>query len=208
MIRRAFMFAGILSASGLYSYAQQAEPYWRVNAEKTDVAIPEYSGEASPFPYVEPPRVVEVVEVYKEPEILYDPELIARESRNKKAAEILSEIRDILLSEAAFNPDLRNISVGGIIKGENVNSALIENEWIRSGDELRVPVQAVDHLLSLVGYLRSISPDLSESVQKKIDTKLAEIGNFKLRLDRVENKSVVFKDNRDKTYVILFDDVS
>ncbi|MDE0724611.1 MAG: hypothetical protein OSB62_07940 [Alphaproteobacteria bacterium] len=207
MIRRAFMFAGILSASGLYSYAQQAEPYWRVNAEKTDVAIPEYSGEASPFPYIEPPKV-EVVEIFKEPEPVYDPDLIARESRNKKAAEVLSEIRDILLSEAAFNPDLRNVNVNGIIKGEDVNSALIENEWIRSGEELKVPVQAVDHLLSLVGYLRSISPDLSESVQKKIDTKLAEIGNFKLRLDRVENKSVVFKDNRDKTYVILFDDVS
>ncbi len=190
------------------SYAQLAEPYWKVTAEKENVAIPEYLGGKSPFPYIEPPKVVEVVEVVKEPEPVYDPTLIEKEARNKKAAEILAEIRDILLSEKAFNPDLSNVRVSGVIRGEQDISALIDNEWIKSGEELKVPVQAVDRLLGLVGYLRTLSPDLSDTVQAKIDTKLAEIGNFKLRLDRVEEQSVVFKDNNDKAYVILFGDIS
>ncbi|MEC9291636.1 MAG: hypothetical protein VX730_04465 [Pseudomonadota bacterium] len=206
MLRKVCLVA-VFTCYAASSFSQSAEPFWRVLADETDVSMPAYNGERSPFPYVEPPKV-EIVEVFKEPEIIYDPSLIEREARNKKAAEILAEIRDILLSETAFNPDLSNVVVSGVIKGERGNSALIDNQWVGSGEELKVPVQAVDRLVGLVGYLRSLSPDLSESVQQKIDIKLAEIGRFKLRLDRIEERSVVFKDNNNKTYVILFEHMS
>lgn len=196
----------VLVLVSVSSFAQGSEPYWRVDAERSQAGIPAYQGQKSPFPFVAPP-VVESVEV-KTPEPVYDPELIEQEARNKKAAEILAEIRGILVSETAFNPDLSAISVSGIIRSDSSTSALIDNKWVRSGQQLEVPVQAVDRLVSLVAYLESLSPELSRSIQEKIDEKLLQMGDFKVRLDRIEKGSVVFKDNRNKTYVILFEGIS
>ena len=173
---------------------------WRVESDlKKLERIPSYAGEKSPFPYrKEPVKRVKVVK--KET----SKELTESQQRALRAADILSDIRNILNDSDIFNADVSEISVNGIIKSKGKRTALIKNRWYKAGDVIDVPIVAKENLQELVETLRSLDESLAEVVESQVDEKIEAVHNLSLSISEINADAVHLLDDDGLVHVINF----
>tara|TARA_R110000868_G_scaffold218576_1_gene469021 strand:+ start:166728 stop:167354 length:627 start_codon:yes stop_codon:yes gene_type:complete len=190
----------VLFSVNAYAAARSGIVEWRVESSfpKLEKA-PAYAHGSTPFPVrAEPPKPVKVVKVE------VPKELSESQKRALQAADILSEIRQILNDKDIFNADTSEIIVEAIIQADGNRSALIKNRWYENGGVIDVPIVAKEHLLSLVDVLSELDESLAEIVEAQVNEKIELVHNLSLTVQKINENSVEFVDAEGKTHVIKF----
>lgn len=186
--------------------AQAQEAYWRVTNGATGKPAPLYAGSASPFPIRKKPvKQEELSDISAIERTRNDAETTRRQQRAVMAASLLSEIRQILRDDKAFQEDTTGLQVGGISIGDGVKLALIKGDWMTIGDKITVPIRAAEKVLSLVDQLAMVDDHLAEIVRGEVQSRLSGTGPAKLKITEIKSNGVVLVSQHKHRTVISFE---
>lgn len=197
---------GFVSFFVLFSAVSMAEEalFWRIVSENEEKeVVPAYENGATPFPIKIAPKVEvnETVFVETEEDARLKRE---RERRSLLASEVLAEIRNLLENDSAFNPDISTSRVEGVIFGENGKMALIDNNWLKEGDALKVPTRTKERLADMISTLKSLEPDLAAMIEDEVAQKTADAKELQLNIKEIGEGYINLIDDRQKLHIMSF----
>ena len=176
---------------------------WRIQNTLDAEIVPSFEKKETFFSIQVRPVVKKEVEF----EVDLEAEQRAQEEANRRAllaSDVLAQIRSLLESENAFNPDITTSKVDAVISGEDKKMVLIMNEWLTVGDDLDVPVRAKDQLNALVQNLANLDPDLAAAIENEVQEKLQQSRELKLVIQEIGDGYINLTDDRGVLHVINF----
>ncbi len=197
----------VLVAFAAFSTVGHAEVLWRVQNQNPAEAMELYVDQITPFPVQEAPRVVTPQTTRQQPRV--SPEILMRRKRAMEAANLLSQVREILNDKKAFTPDVSALSVGAIMQSEQENGepalmVLLNNQWRNQGEKIDVPIVSVDIMVDLIGRIESVDQNLAAAVQEEVEERMNEFGRMQLQISSIEEDGVIFKNTNGEDVVINF----
>ena len=191
--------AALAQSSGelLWWVAQPSATVSLQQSPQTRVVTPPFAGEANPYPIFQPaPAVVRPVV----PQIT--PQQQEQMERDRKAKELLREIRSYIASNRAFSPDMQEIKISGYLKGPNGPMVLIKNHWLQENATVAVNLAEQVEFQQMLMRLRSLSPSVYSLVAGEVATVEQDRQDFSLTIHTITPEEVIMKDKHQRTYTI------
>lgn len=168
--------------------AQQREPAWRIINNAPGTNTPNYAQEKNPFPTIK-------IKSLPKPEV--DLEAL-RKAQTR--AELLHELRQIILKNNAYTPDFSPYKATGYLVGEHGPRALMGGHWVRRGDVITVNISGTKHILTLHERLKELDPKAAKNLNKDLARIVPESNKIKTTVTEITPTHVHLKDTLGRRY--------
>ena len=171
------------------------EPLWRVQNNIPGKIVEAYNNESTPFTISK--RTIKQINIAKR-----SGEELSVQRKGRQATKILTEIRKILNSNQVLAPNISDVVVSAKMAGYDGDSILVNNRWLRTGDELLVAPRAEQALYDLLEEIEGVDTRLSAIVEEQIMEKVEQAEKFSLKVGKIGTQSVVMIDKDGTKHVI------
>jgi|GEM_PF-2318989 len=176
----------ILVATG---HTQQREPAWRIINAAPAQAVPDYANEPNPFPIFAKPEKSDAPEV--------DYEAL---KRAQDRAQIIAELRQVILNNNAYTPDFSPYKATGYLVGRNGPQALMGSHWVQKGDVITVNISGTQRILDLQNSLKELDPKAAKELAKDLARIVPQSNQIKTTVLKVSPSEVILQDTTGRRY--------
>lgn len=167
---------------------------WKSLANTPAVVVPPYTGQPSPFPKVATTAIVTQTQV----------DLAAIEEQRRMRDKAYNYADQLIKTGKAMRPELRTLSVGGMVDGRLGPRVLVNNLWV--GEGTKVPVRQVraPEALEALKVLAEFDETASTELTQAMNAELATNPTAMLTVESIKPKALILKGKDGVTYPINF----
>lgn len=179
-----------MASSMLVTVDTQAEEslLWKAISTTPAVVVPTYAGQGSPFPKTELPAVASS-----------NTEILDEQARLREQA--YNNAHNLLKSGNALVPDLRTISVGGVVEGNLGARVLINNQWLGVGGKIMARQYKTAAALEALKALTELDAAAGEDINQALNLELSQNPTVALTLRKITSNTLILGGPRGDTKI-------
>lgn len=178
-LNRAGLALGLAFGVGLALPAGAEELLWKATNTQPAMMVPSYPGSGSPFPLAA-----------VKPETLESGD---SEEQLRLREEALATASKLVASGRALQPDMRNITVGGVVEGNLGPRVLINNQWLGVGEKLTVRQYKTRQVQEALKALSAVDPGSAQQLADSVEAKLTAAPTLALTVQKITSQTVSLK---------------
>jgi len=173
---RKILLLSLLGGIPLAGYAQQQEVQWKVANAVSASIVPLYTNQESPFPRPVVKEVSPTVDTAREAE---RQALVARTTA-------------LIDGPDALEPDFRNFTPHGILKGPSGWTVLVGRQWLGAGRTLAFPATISEKVNNTLSLLSMQEASTARTLQDRLSARAAAI-RINLKISEITSKSIILQ---------------